>query len=560
METRLAFWKSAGLILAVLLIATLLRLPMFTTFEFFSVDEALTSVTAAKILEGGIPYRDAVDHRSPLTNYVYAAVFGATDVYNMDALRVAFHILFLLTLVFIILLGKRLFGLGAGLFAALYAGLVASWGWAEYDTLATHTEFVMIACSVPAAWLFCTALLNGGSTRHLLGAGFLWGLAGLAKQPALLELGCAGSFLILTTLLTNPAPTLAARIKTSIRQGAIFSFGPVLLFALTGLYFYAAGAWDDMSYYFWTYNTDIYMSNIHSLADRYNALKGAFHEADRTDGLSLFVGLGAVLLLIQSVHVLRRRPLSADSLRLQLARLFLIAWTLTGIVGGSLSGRNFGHYFVQSMPGVTLLAGFVFHALFFTPSLGGAATLPEVVRFPRLRLLLLAGFVAALLGFGANQTYVHEKGMLHDRANFKNNPPIDMLLARYITSRTKATDSIFIWGFFPQPYVLAKRRAATRFSFCTFPTGQVPWINVGLADTERWVVPGSRAALVADLIKERPRLIIDASPCQYLRFGSYPIKKYKELAVVLEKYYKEEPPVKDKTGTRQFDVYRLIER
>jgi hypothetical protein len=51
----------------------------------WNVDEGVTSVVANVLREGGIPYRDSVDHRGPVTYVVYAALFALGGKNNMAA-------------------------------------------------------------------------------------------------------------------------------------------------------------------------------------------------------------------------------------------------------------------------------------------------------------------------------------------------------------------------------------------------------------------------------------------------------------------------------------------
>ena len=56
----------------------------------FNVDEAVSAVVAQEIAEGGLPYRDAIDHRGPLTYYFYALIFQLVGDWNMEAVHVAY--------------------------------------------------------------------------------------------------------------------------------------------------------------------------------------------------------------------------------------------------------------------------------------------------------------------------------------------------------------------------------------------------------------------------------------------------------------------------------------
>jgi len=64
----------------------LLRGPTFDT-PVWNVDEAIHASVARTLLDGGVLYRDAVDQRTPLTYYVFAAIFAVAGPNNLWAVH-----------------------------------------------------------------------------------------------------------------------------------------------------------------------------------------------------------------------------------------------------------------------------------------------------------------------------------------------------------------------------------------------------------------------------------------------------------------------------------------
>src|SRR5881628_2035933 len=54
----------------------------------WNVDESIHAGVARTLLNGGVMYRDAVDQRTPLTYYIFAAIFKVAGMNNLFAVRV----------------------------------------------------------------------------------------------------------------------------------------------------------------------------------------------------------------------------------------------------------------------------------------------------------------------------------------------------------------------------------------------------------------------------------------------------------------------------------------
>ncbi|MCB1281842.1 MAG: hypothetical protein KDB18_10000, partial [Salinibacterium sp.] len=139
-------------------------------------------------------------------------------------------------------------------------------------------------------------------------------------------------------------------------------------------------------------------------------------------------------------------------------------------------------------------------------------------------------------------TYANAKSdgdVAHDRSV--------MRMARYIEATTSPEDKIFVWGFSPWLYGYSHRRPAGRFVFGTYVTGIVPWFHGTLDEERTRIVPGSVDALLGDLEREKPALIIDAGSIMLAR----PMRAYPRFAALLAQRYCFEVRV------RGYDVYRV---
>jgi hypothetical protein len=133
-------------------------------------------------------------------------------------------------------------------------------------------------------------------------------------------------------------------------------------------------------------------------------------------------------------------------------------------------------------------------------------------------------------------------------------------VVRHVRSNSSEEDTIFVWGFYPQVYLLTDRKPATRFSYCIYLTGLVPWVNVHPhKDTSRYIVPGSWDLLMSDLEKNKPRFIIDTSPGDIYYWGKYPLKKFPRLKSYLDEHYVLDTVVKNRKERDMFHIYRRLE-
>jgi len=124
-------------------------------------------------------------------------------------------------------------------------------------------------------------------------------------------------------------------------------------------------------------------------------------------------------------------------------------------------------------------------------------------------------------------------------------PPLDpaLRLAAYIREHSAATDKIFAWGYNPDIYMYANRSPASRFLYCTFQTGLIPWTNEAPGiDTSYAIVPGSMETLLADLRRNHAAFIVDCGVGPHRRFVKYPLEKFAPLHAYVSANYVEIDP------------------
>lgn len=514
------WWPAAAFLLVAVWIAWL-RQPALST-PIWNVDEAITAAIGDEILAGGVPYRDATDLRAPLTYYLYAAVFAVAGRNNLQAVHLAHTGLVMATALIVLLLGTRAGGRSAGAWAAwIFAGLACTL-FNPLDNFALHTEWPLAFFSALGAWWF----LIGHERRRsglFVAAGVCYGIAALSKQPALLDFA-APLALQACLILRAPPPERRALWRNTVALGIGFA-API---ALTAAYFALQGAWSDFLFYTWSYNTRYYVPEV-PLSARLPSLRvplGLLH--GYAPSLLLIIGAG----LIAAVIRFFRHQDSRVGDRTVPSALALL-WLGGALAATTLSGRGFEHYSIQILAPAGLVAG----------GWLGTATDWAIAGLRRGGRYRLAGAIAGLALAGVAGWQLRHA--LRYRATVEPHRDPSVAMAAIVREVTTRADRIFVWGFYADFYPLADRLPASRFVHGSFLTGLIPWTNLG-RDTSYAIVPGSMDQLLADLEKNRPRLIVDASPALNRRFEGYPPEKFPAFQSYLQEHYIEFEPQRSK--------------
>lgn len=490
------------------------RIPT-SEIPFFSVDEAVSAVVAQEIVEGGLPYRDAIDHRGPLTYYFYALIFEAAGDWNMAAVHVAYALLLCLIAAILFFTDKQI-GPWAALFFAVF-----SWTHPPLDFWAAHTEWLMI-CGTSLGMMI---LLR--SQQHLglmFFAGLCVGIAALSKQVAVWELAGIGLWILWSNWkLPLPWPRL-------LKQGGIVLlafFFPILCLAI---YFSQHGAWEDFLFYVWEYNVDYYLPEVSFLERISSSLALVFS----------FFG-GALLLAFFCLRAgidawMRRRELSQHE-------QLLICWFVASLLGALTSGRNFGHYAIQWLPAASLLAAWGWEKVWMNSK----------THEGKERSVFLIGILILGLVIPIGDTLVKNKVYL--QSAFGQQP----VPASYIQSHTEPHERIFVWGFAPGFYLHAERRPATRFVYCNVLTGLIPWENLDKVSTAYAEVPGAWDQLMQDLEKHTPSYVLDTSPVDFNSYSKYPIQQYPQLANWLNQHYERDSAFILQYPSSPYHLYKRIQ-
>ncbi|WP_221032942.1 ArnT family glycosyltransferase [Actomonas aquatica] len=519
------------LLVAALLTAWIfwLRAPTWST-AIWNVDEAIHTSVADVILDGGVIYRDAIDQRTPLTYYVFAAVYSITGN-SLPAMRVVLTAMIVATMLLLGAVVRRHHGNITALLAALTYGALTSKLLQPADAYAVHTEWFVALFSTAAAACFLWPTDRAPSSLRAAASGVLLSLAVLSKQSALLEIG--PPFVALAGLL------LAKRLGWfgALACGGALLAGLAVPLLITAGLLASAGALDDFWLYGWAYNVKYYGAEI-SFPDKILSATIWFRLLWEQYPHVLILGSAAAAALV--VRALQAR--ASDSLRqARPVEFYLLAWSGLALGSAMAGGRGFDHYFFVCLAPFSWAAAWALRGL--TTTLGRLLHLSP--RGQRVAATVLAvAFVAPTVWHARLSRTV-------------DSYPLDTThrLVETVHAYTSDDEPIFIWGYNTDLYTLADRLPASRFLYCSFQTGLIPWTNTAPdIDTSYAILPNAMDDLLADLEASKPPIIVDGSLQEYRGFAKYPLRKFPRLRDWIDAHYVELEP--DRIRSYGFAMYR----
>ena len=432
-------------------------------------DEGEYAYAGQLMLSGIPPYSLVYNMKLPGTYAMYAlieAVFGQTTA----GIHLGFLFINAAAIVLVFLLGRRLFGAGAGAMAgASYALLSISPS--VLGTSAHATHFVVVP--VLAGFLL---LMNCKDGSRRLGTVFLsallFGLSFVMKQQAVFFLVFA--WLLFAWSQWKDRSSGRTRVAVSV---ALFTLGLAIPFVVTCILVWRAGVWDTFS--FWTFHYAREYVSVVSLTEGWAYFQKAF---PKVVGPSLLIwalaGIGLVLLYIEK----RRSAFTKIAVT-----LFTVFSSLTVTPG--LYFRL--HYFVTLLPAVALLAG------------NGCSAVSRYITYSRFSWGKMAVPMALVIGalgwafirqwpFFFIETPTQASRTLYGREPF----PEAIEISRYLEAHSEPRDRIAVIGAEPEIFFYTHRRSAT---------GYIYFYGV-------WEVPLIAERMAKEMVREieaaRPRFVV----------------------------------------------------
>ncbi len=460
--------------MVVVLGAFLAHLPGYL-HQLFDSDEAAIGTAGMVIERGGTLYRDVIDRKPPIPPFVYAGSFLSTGSRDLRPLHVLVAVCLAASAVVLAYGARRAGGATAGWWAA---GLLIAGATALQPTDAQAANFAHLAL-LPGCGALVAARI--GSRRSAILAGILVGVATLTRQ----------------TWIIGVVPAAYAAWWSSGRRaerivfvvaGAAATIMAVALVAPFGAFWH------------WTFAGD---GSVLALGESQNV--------GERGGLALEL---FVLANVASLWLLLRRGRRREDLDLWL-------WLATGLVAFVAGWRFFGHYWLQVLPPLCMLAG-----------LGAAASRAST---RRMLVVVVAAPVIAAWVLALNPTRLD---------------PTVQAMATYASAHTQAGDRVTVWGNAPEVYWLSGRSPGGSMVNTDFVTGKTAGRSYG-PERLRDATPGARSTFLRSLAAHPPVLFFDTSTEGLRGYRNFPLSLVPPVARFVRDRY---TPVARVHGVR---VYRL---
>jgi hypothetical protein len=471
----------------IILLTVAIRLP--SLLHSRPIDsEAMYSVVANEIVDGGRPYADAVERKPPLLFWTYAAVFKIAGKFNWKALHVVALVWTLCAMAGLYVIARELFDRNTGLIAALFYSVFQPW-WTSKN-LSFDGEMLM---NLPIIWAWAIVFRRSSSRLRpeLFLGGALLGAAFLLKQPAAIAAVPLGIYLLLPSYRANRSLTRT----NSIIQAATLTAGFFAVLGLVTIVLWKQGILHEAFY--WT------------IAD--HDIPHVFWQKGIVHTL-MFLGVCLPLVIGAILACRDKDEIWAGKTAERTALLGLLAVSAIGAAAGA---RFYPHYYVQLIPPLVLLAAPYYAQLWSQTIQPPYWLLRPTVTYSWLVLTVIALSIAHWIGLASHYA-PSEAG-------------------RYLFAHSDPADRIFVWGQSPEIYLDAHRRPACRY-ITTFPlTGYVFGGPIPGFDTRSRIMPGAWTILEQDFARHPPTYIVDVHPDP--KSAHYPVKDFPILAKLLAERY-----------------------
>ncbi len=203
---------------------------------------------------------------------------------------------------------------------------------------------------------------------------------------------------------------------------------------------------------------------------------------------------------------------------------FLILWLCFSIYGATLGGRGYGHYFIQLVPPLSLLA---------------AAGYEYIYRYKKFFWIWL---IIPVVIFTASRIDILKTYELVNYPNYKSEISFRKA-GEYIKGISAPGDRIYAWGWSTPIYYFADRRCASRFIISDFISGRIFGTSNTSGAVRSELTEKFLPLLLDDLKKNSPLYFIDTSPSGFFGYDRFPLTMFPDINSYVESYYKRDTEI-----------------
>lgn len=492
----------------VLIILTIFITRSTTLFIPLIDDEETFVVIGRFLLHGGLPYTAIADNKPPLLYYWYTLwlwIFGDT---NTTALHLIGMVWVGLTCYFIASIGRRISTARAGYFAALNYAIFTTTFVPSY--IALHASLLLALPLTISVW----ALIRWHDTnrpRWMILSGACCGAAIFFKFQALVQIPFI--FWAIGYLYFRKLNRLTHSLLPGL-IGYILGVGVVIAAVLGFLHHHhILQAFIDVT---WRASMT-YMKEGETAGNfwgRFVGHVGGYMAAT----FPLWIALGVQIARRFSKYISKtpyNRPMPT----------WIWGWFLFSIPSVLAGGRYYGHYFIQLLPPLCLIAGVTFDQWWN--------------RGRKPRVIIATTLTIITIGWMVPRIWFQE---FADRFNIQN-LRVEQKVGQYLKENSPQDSTLFIWGVDPSIYFFADRNPATRFLWSDGLVGRLPGVietQTGTQDTSMYINQKNWQQFLSDFNAHPPLYIIDCAAGNLRDYGKFPISNYPIFhKIVQSQYYPE---------------------
>ncbi len=420
------------------ILCLILLLVAYTRFRLLDMplerDEGEYAYAGQLILQGIPPYELAYNMKLPGTYYACAlgmALLGQT----IAGMHATLMLVNSLTIFFVFLLGRKLFGVVAALVAAAsYALMSIS---PAVLGMATHANQFVVLFAVPATLLLWQGGEQGNRRLYFF-SGLLYGLAFLMKQQGVFFGAFGGAYLVWLGLRNQ---NFMGTVKSIFIYGAGIFLPFLCLCALM--------AWDGVfsRFWFWTFTYAHSYVGLITLSQGFQWLGDHLNTALPAGAGFWLLGLTGLLCGL-CAKTFREKTLFVAGL-----------WGFAFL--GTATGLYFrAHYFILVLPAFSLLIGLAMAAVpKCFPARMPAYTGPAMV------LTLFLAFTGWRVYY-ERQFFFYLPGSEVSQIIYNGSPFVESIaVSDYIRGHSSPEARIAVIGSEPQIYFYSHRRSATGYIY-----------------------------------------------------------------------------------------------
>jgi hypothetical protein len=462
------------LFLALACVLLAVRLPSLV--QPMGADQGLYAYVGERILDGGLPYRDAWDQKPPAIHLTYAVMRGLWP--HPSAVPAADLLMAAVAAMLLWRFGASVVSPAVGQWAALLFLLLSNPSFARLGGVSVRAQCeTFIAAAVTGAFLLLAGSRDRPATWRFAAAGALFGLVFAFKYNAVVY-AAAGVFALFLW------KRVSVRALVALCIGFLVPIAAFIVWFAGGAWFAGGGALRDAYEatiaYNLRYSGETYAGPVH--AATYLLTFPVRHA--RVDALWLIGGGGCAVLLVAARHARER--------------LTVVAWVAAACLSIAINGsRDLPQYFVQAGPPLALAGAWAGSLLWTRRRMINAAAI-LVVAVAVWRVNDFPKLVANTWHDGryaAGRTTLDEHlARYGDRATRKYSALAMAQLAAFLREHSNPRDRVYVFGFSCAAYVEADRVSASRFFWSRpviagFNEGQPGYGVGGLLDDLRLHAP-----------------------------------------------------------------------